>query len=175
MTLIPDHWWVIGIGADYRGDDGFGHWVVDALASGSAGGSTNFIKLNDISRLLYFSAPERSLLIVDAVRSSKLPVGEVIRCEFSAESLQKERVQTSTHSLGLAEALELTQVMGQFPRKVVFFGVVGSRFGIGDRPSSQVLDRISPIANEVAARICCHGLLGDGMDVGTRPTASNRE
>jgi hydrogenase maturation protease len=44
----------------------------------------------------------------------------------------------STHTIGIAQALELAQVLGRLPARLILYGVEGRQFEIGGRPSPEV-------------------------------------
>jgi hydrogenase maturation protease len=75
--------------------------------------------------------------LVDAVSSGARP-GTVLRLDARAEPLPAEMFATSTHHLGLAEAIELARALNRLPERLVVFGVEGADFGAGDRLTPEV-------------------------------------
>jgi hydrogenase maturation protease len=69
--------------------------------------------------------------LVDAV-SSGAEAGTVHRLDATAQELPAELFRTSTHHLGLAEAVELARSVGRLPRRLIVYGIEGSSFGAGD-------------------------------------------
>ena len=75
--------------------------------------------------------------LADAI-SSGAAAGTIRRLDASARELPPELFRTSTHHLGLAEAVELARALGRLPEHLVVYGVEGARFEIGDELSPEV-------------------------------------
>ena len=56
---------------------------------------------------------------------------------------------SSTHAIGVADAIELGRVLGRLPRRVVVYGVTGACFDAGRGLSGALLDVIDPLARRV--------------------------
>ena len=54
------------------------------------------------------------------------------------QELPPELFRTSTHHLGLAEAVELARTLGRLPQRLVVYGVEGASFEIGDKLTAEV-------------------------------------
>ena len=71
------------------------------------------------------------MLIVDAIRSGA-PPGTVHRVDASQAPVpERLRSSSSTHAIGVAEAIELARALGRLPAQVVLYGVEGRRFDAG--------------------------------------------
>jgi len=49
----------------------------------------------------------------------------------------------STHAFGLQEAIELSRVLQQLPKRLVIYGIEGKSFAIGERLSKEVSQALS--------------------------------
>ncbi len=107
---------VVTLGNPHRGDDGVGPWVAERLA-GRGYPSTH---LEDPTRLVDVDEEER-LVIVDAVISGA-PVGAVLVLDVTVDPLPTE-VSASSHSISLAQGLELRRRLGAWPERVLVVGV----------------------------------------------------
>src|SRR3990167_1038643 len=97
---------LIGIGNPYRGDDGAGWAVIDAI-QGKLGSNIAVSKLRgDIADLLEHFKTHRTVYLVDACEGDA-PVGTWQRIDALQDPLQLERTQTSTHGLSLTQAISL--------------------------------------------------------------------
>ena len=134
MTLV------IGIGNEYRGDDGVGRVLARRLVSAelpnveiveSSGESLSLMELwSDASRVI----------LIDAIQSGSTP-GTIQRFDAGAKPLPTEFVQQcSTHALSLAEAVELARSLGQLPPEVVIYGIEGLSFKHGNNLTPTVAD-----------------------------------
>jgi hydrogenase maturation protease len=78
-----------------------------------------------------------ALWLVDAV-SSDAPPGTVHRLDASHEPLPVALFRTSTHHLGLPDAVELARTLGRLPARTVVFGVEGASFAAGNQLTPDV-------------------------------------
>ncbi len=90
--------------------------------------------------------------LVDAV-SSGAPPGTVHRLDAADRPLPAEIFRTSTHHVGLAEAVELARVLERLPRQVTVFGVEGASFGVGERLSAEVEAAVDEVAAAVGEEV----------------------
>lgn len=65
--------------------------------------------------------------VVDAV-STGAPAGTVHRFDAGEAPVPSRELRSSTHALGIGEALELARALGRLPRHTVVFGVEGRDF-----------------------------------------------
>ena len=82
-------------------------------------------------------AGAETVWLADAI-SSGAAAGTVRRLDATAAELPRELFRTSTHHLGLAEAVELARALGQLPAQLVVYGVEGSSFEIGEQLTPDV-------------------------------------
>jgi len=132
---------VIGLGNAARGDDAAG-----LLAARAVGG----VELEgDPSALLDLLDGAPAATLVDAVASGAAP-GTVHRFDASAEPLPASlRSSTSTHAIGLADALELARALGRLPRRVIVYGIEGAAFAAGDAVTPAVARAVEHVAAEL--------------------------
>jgi hydrogenase maturation protease len=114
---------IVGLGNEWRGDDGVGPEVARRLGGTVLDGEPiGLVALLD---------GEASVVVVDAVASSAA-TGTIHRHDASAEPLPTALFgSTSTHALGLAEAIELARSLGVLPARVLVLGIEGESFEFG--------------------------------------------
>jgi hydrogenase maturation protease len=139
---LQKKWLVTGIGADFRGDDSFGLMVIDYLQTHSLGSSVVLKKCNDISKLYYDFQPDLNLILIDAVKDDQRPLASEVCWRVADRDLPKDPILTSSHSIGLADSLAMAKVLGNLPQNIIFFGVVGKQFGLGEACSSAVKEKV---------------------------------
>jgi hydrogenase maturation protease len=121
---------VIGIGNDWRHDDGAGLEVARRIGGRELAGEP--IGLVDALD------GRDDVTIVDAVFSGA-PPGTVHEFEAGAEPLPTALFgSSSTHALGLAEAIEIARSLGRLPARVRVLGIEGARFEYGHGLSAEV-------------------------------------
>jgi hydrogenase maturation protease len=121
---------VIGVGNEWRHDDGAGLEVARRLGGLRLWGEP--IGLVDALD------GEAEVAIVDAV-SSGVPPGTLHVFEADARPLPVELFgSSSTHALGIADAIEIARSLGRLPARVRVYGIEGARFDYGRGLSPEV-------------------------------------
>jgi hydrogenase maturation protease len=114
---------VIGIGNDWRRDDGAGLEVARRLGGIQLDGEP-------IGLVAAFAGDD-DVVVVDAVSSGARP-GTLHVFDASAARLPTELFgSSSTHALGLAEAIEIARSLGRLPTRVRVVGIEGALFDYG--------------------------------------------
>jgi hydrogenase maturation protease len=132
---------VFGLGNEWRCDDGVGIEVARRVGGRVLEGEP--IALVDAL------ADEEHVVVVDAVSSGAEP-GTIFRFEAGDEPLPAPLFgASSTHALGLAEAVELARSLGRLPRRVLVYGVEGESFGFGQGLSAPVAEAADRLTEEV--------------------------
>jgi hydrogenase maturation protease len=89
-------------------------------------------------------------VLVDAIRSGA-PVGTIHRVDASEHPLPAPPWgSSSTHAIGVAEAIELARALGRLPAQVIVYGIEGSHFDAGVGLSKEVQAAIGELARVVA-------------------------
>lgn len=143
---------VIGFGNRWRGDDAVGPLVAERLAR--AGHDT--IEIEADGTLLIEAWAGRDWAVVVDAMASGAPPGTVRRfdgAEALAESLPRGSFRSSTHLIGLADAVELARALGRLPGRLTVFGIEGASYDYGAAPSKTVADAMAPMAHDIAALI----------------------
>ncbi len=119
---------MIGLGNRLRGDDGAG--LEAARLIGAAAGGVDVVELErEPSDLLGIWPGYRSALVIDAVAGDE--PGRIWRFDGWGELPVSFRAGHSTHSIGLAEVIELARELGRMPERLTVVGIEGSRFALG--------------------------------------------
>jgi hydrogenase maturation protease len=123
---------VIGLGNEWRSDDGVGLEVARRIGGRVLDGEP----IGIVEAL----AGEDEVVLIDAVSTGAAP-GTLFVFEADSDPLPAPIFgASSTHALGLAEALELARTLGRLPRKVVVYGIEGESFRFGKGLSSPVAE-----------------------------------
>jgi hydrogenase maturation protease len=132
---------VIGVGNPARGDDGVGAEVVRRLGSGAV--ATSPVQLLD----LWEGADE--VVVIDAARAG-VGAGTIHRLEVGSGPLPAGVLASSTHTIGVAEVIELARALNRLPARVLVYGIEASDFFHGGRLSPEVEDAVSQVVAEVS-------------------------
>ncbi len=91
-----------------------------------------------------------AVVIVDAVRSGAA-AGTRHRVDASAEPVPASFRHSSSHTIGVADAIELARELGRLPGKVLLFGIEGAAFDASSALSASVAGALDGLAAEVAS------------------------
>jgi hydrogenase maturation protease len=134
---------VIGVGNAARGDDAAGLVVARRVGGREHEG--------DPLALLEAWEGAATAVVIDAVRSGAVP-GTVHRFEAGDAALPARlRRSTSTHAVGLAEAIELARALDRLPPRLIVYGIEGERFTAGAELSPAVAAAVEVVAAAVVA------------------------
>ena len=138
---------VIGVGNPYRRDDGVGPAVVERLPDlpsvevrQSLGEVTELIELWDGADLA---------ILVDAVRADPARPGRIHRLTVPAAPA----TTTSSHGLGLGEAIELARVLDRLPARLVLYAVEVADVGHGYGLTPAVSDAAERLAEQIVTEV----------------------
>jgi hydrogenase maturation protease len=109
---------VIGIGHPDRGDDAIGRIVARQLNRQAPDGVMVFECDGEAARLLDLLEGADEVVIIDAAASGAEP-GTIHRLDAVAGALPAGMFTMSTHSMGLAHAIELARTLGQLPKRCI--------------------------------------------------------
>jgi hydrogenase maturation protease len=139
---------VIGIGNPLRGDDAIGLLVARRVRE-LAGPEAEVIELEgEPSRLIDAWHGARLAVVADAVKSGAA-VGSVLRFDASADPLPPSLSVTSTHALGLGDAIEIARSLDLLPPRLIVYAIEGARFEAGAELSPAVAAAVEPVAEGV--------------------------
>ncbi|MEK0097204.1 hydrogenase maturation protease [Streptomyces sp. A475] len=148
---------VIGVGNDFRRDDGIGWAVVSRLSErpGHSPPSTGVeltVNDGDPGRLISLWEGADLAIVVDAAHAHPGRPGRVHRIELEKEKLRHSR-QTSSHGLGLGEAVELSRTLGRLPTRLVVFAVEGQDHALGTGLTASVAEAVEPLVQRIEQEI----------------------
>jgi hydrogenase maturation protease len=152
---------VIGVGNALRHDDAAGLEVTCRLRARLHAGEnavrTEFaVREHEGEPLALIDLWEGAgaVVLVDAIRSGAAP-GTIHRVEASHEPIPARlRGSSSTHAVGVGEAIELARALGRLPARVVVYGVEGLYFDAGSGLSEEVQGAIDSLTDAVLGEAC---------------------
>ena len=141
---------VIGVGNELRGDDAAGLHVVRKIRNLNLPGVRVIESFGDGAELMDVWTGFHSVFVFDAT----IPAGHagaVHRFEGHRQSIPADLFGISTHSFGLAEAIELSRHLGRMPRELMVYGIEGHSFDFGQSVSPAVTASIQMVFEGVIA------------------------
>ena len=138
---------VIGIGNDLRGDDAAGLLVARRLRERQPDLKVLESSADPITLMEAWEGETR-VVLVDAVESGGTP-GELYRHEAHEQPLPADFFHCSTHSIGMAEAVEFARNLQRLPEQVTVFGIEGGNFQADAEVNASVLETIEKLAQQI--------------------------
>ncbi len=137
---------IIGCGNRQRSDDGAGILVAERLRDLGVEAVTRSGEAMDLMET-WNGADD--VIIVDTVVTGA-PSGTV-QVWDGRHQLAAIRINTSTHGLGVAEAIELAYVLDQLPIRLRVYGIEGRQFELGAEISPQVQRAVAEVVGRIIA------------------------
>jgi len=141
---------LVGIGRTDRGDDAVGPAVVHAVHAGAPGVCVHALEGDPTELWSIWSGATRAF-VCDAVVSGAAP-GSLHVFDARAAPLPVGLRCSSSHALGLAQAIELARALDRLPAELWVYGVEGADF----EPGHGLSPAVAACVPEVAARILRH-------------------
>jgi hydrogenase maturation protease len=139
---------VIGIGNALRGDDAAGLLVARRVRDLDEPGVEVVMLEGEPTRLIDAWDDVQSAVVVDAARSGAAG-GSVQRFDAAAEPLPAAVSASSSHALGLGEAIEIARALRRLPARLIVYALEGERFEAGSPVSASVAAAVEPTARAV--------------------------
>ncbi len=144
---------VVGVGNEFRRDDGAGPKVIArlrALQPGDAGlaGVTLALSDGEPGRLIDLWEGASLAVVIDAVRDTTLPPGRTCQLAPGALALLPDGT-ASSHGIGLGDTVELARALGRLPERLTVLAVVGRDFGFGTELTAEVAAAVAKLVDQV--------------------------
>lgn len=150
---------VIGVGNVFRHDDGIGPAVVRRLRERAVDRplppSVALVDCDgETGRLMSVWEGTELAIVIDAAHAHPGHPGRVHR--FDHEGPYTRPAATSSHGLGLGEAIELSDVLGRLPGKLIVLAVEGADSSLGTGLSPPIAAVVGRLAETVETEITLH-------------------
>jgi hydrogenase maturation protease len=139
---------LIGVGNRFRQDDAAGLEVASRLRATHPPGIRVLEEEGEPGSLIQSFELMKEVLIVDAVSTDGRP-GDLYRFDATQEPLPAETFGSSTHSLGVGDAIELARELGRLPGRIAVYGIEGESFEAGEGLSPAVDATVSALVAEL--------------------------
>ncbi len=139
---------VIGIGNEYRSDDGVGLVVARELRAKNLPGVLVTESSGDGVALMEVWEAASAVILIDAV-SSGTASGTIYRFDAPTQPLPMGVSFHSTHAFGVAEAIGLAGALQQLPPCLIMYAVEGESFSAGVGLSPEVAEAAQRVVEQV--------------------------
>lgn len=131
---------VIGIGNSLRNDDGVGLRVAHMIGDMAIKGVSVVEGIGDGYSLVDIWSKHDRAIVIDCTVSGNTP-GKLFRFDALREEIPADLFNGySTHSISVAEALELGKVLGKIPKNLIIYGIEGKDLSPGEILTPEVED-----------------------------------
>lgn len=143
----------IGVGNDFRRDDGVGAFIVGALKKVSTDRHDLCFSLSsgEGAELVESWTGYDRVILFDAVRQQGQP-GRIYRMLVDRESIPSDFFRYSSHAFSVAEAIELARVLDRLPASMEIIGIEGADFGTGQGLTDAVKYSCFEVIEEISSR-----------------------
>ena len=141
---------VIGVGNEFRTDDGLGILAAREIRRRTYPGVEVREASGEGTALLESWKGYDHVLIVDAVCSGATR-GSVHRIDLVTKSIPRGFFKSSSHSFGVAEAVEMARQLGQLPEVLFLYGIEGCHFETGTGLTDDVVRSIPELIGLIEA------------------------
>jgi hydrogenase maturation protease len=149
---------VIGVGNDFRGDDGAGPAVLARLTAVVPPGVELVASDGEPANLLMAWDGASLAIVVDAMQAGEAPPGTLHRAVIAttdplpgAAVVPEDAGMSGSHQLGVGSAIGLAQVLGRLPARLIVHGIQGGDFTLGASLSQPVAGAIDDLVAAVIA------------------------
>ena len=143
---------LIGVGNRFRSDDAAGLEVASRLRATHPPGCRILEEEGEPGSLMEGFELVKEALVIDAVSSGAEP-GTLHRFDATAAPLPAELFKSSTHALGVADAVELARELDRLPHRLSVYGIEGASFETGEGLSPAVEGTVDALVTELHAEL----------------------
>jgi hydrogenase maturation protease len=144
---------VLGLGNEYRSDDAVGLVVARRLKRLDLKNTIVSEESGEGANLMEAWRNAGTVIIVDGVSSGSKP-GTIHRFVADSQRIPSKFFHRSSHSFGVAEAIELARSLHQLPHHLVVYGIEGGRFDAGVGLSFEVEQAAKEAVNRIKQEEC---------------------
>ena len=137
MQTHPTTVRIIGIGNEFRSDDGVGLVVARRLKPRLPPGVVVLEESGEGTALIEAWQGADTVILVDAVQSGASP-GFLHLFEAHQRALPNQMFCCSSHTFGVAQAIEMARELDRLPRRLIVHGIEARHFKAGTDLSPEV-------------------------------------
>lgn len=141
---------IIGVGNEYRGDDGIGILAARELSKRLTTEARIIESPCGAADLVETWKQYRTVIIIDAAQSGA-PPGTIHRLDARTSTMPLQFCHCSSHAFGLSDTIQLARVMEWLPPNLIVYGVERKEFFDGSILSEEVAQAIPILVDRVCS------------------------
>jgi len=153
MTAAPSKTIVIGVGNEFRGDDGAGLAVARLLREQLSPEIAVLEESGEGTSLMDAWRSASRVFLIDAVHSGAAP-GTIHRLDASCDPLPTALFPCSTHAFGVADAIAMARVLHELPVALIIYGIEAASFDESQGLSDAVQRAVTAVAERIVLELC---------------------
>jgi hydrogenase maturation protease len=143
---------LIGIGNEYRSDDGIGLVIARKIRERVHLSVSVKEESGEGAALMEAWQGCENVIIVDVVSSGAMP-GTIFTIDANKEKVPIKFFHYSTHAFSVAEAIELARAMKTLPLKLLIYGIEGVDFSAGVNISHVVQESAKQVVEQILKKL----------------------
>ncbi len=143
---------LIGIGNEYRSDDGVGLVVAWEIRAKNLQDMLIIESSGDGAALIEAWEAASTVILIDAASSGAKP-GTIYCFDASTQSIPMDFSFHSTHAFGVAEAIGLARTLQQLPPSLIVYAIEGKNFSAGIGLSPEVAEAAQKVVEQVILEV----------------------
>jgi len=144
---------IIGIGNDFRGDDGVGIVIAARLRERNISAFEIVEYGGEGTGLVTLWKGADKVIVIDATFSGAEP-GKIYRFDIDKDVLPTNLFAGySTHAIGLAEAIELSKTLDCLPRTLIIYGIEGKSYESGQGLTNEIAKSAELVISKILEEI----------------------
>ncbi len=129
---------VVGVGNEFRKDDGVGMYVSQSLREKTDGEIKVIDGVPDGFALIETWGESSHVIVIDCAYSENIP-GTIYRFDALKEKIPSGLFNGfSTHSISIVDAVEMAGTLRRLPKSLTIYGIEGNDYTAGKQLSSEV-------------------------------------
>jgi len=154
---------IIGLGNEYRSDDGLGIYAAREIRRRKIPGVAVAELAGEGTSLMQAWSGRSRVILIDAI-SSGAQAGEIHRLDVATDPIPSHYFHYSSHAFGVAEAVGLARTLHRVPDVLLLFGIEGKQFDAGPGLTDPVLRSMPDLLALIELDLCRlgrHGAMPD--------------
>jgi hydrogenase maturation protease len=139
---------VVGVGNEYRSDDGVGILIAREIREKHLRSVTVKEESGEGTALMEAWKGFKAVILIDAISSASKP-GTIVTIDARKKTVPAKFFHYSTHAFSVAEAIELARVLKTLPPQVFLFGIEGASFHAGVGLSRMVQESAKNVVSQI--------------------------
>lgn len=144
---------IIGIGNEFRGDDGAGLAAAELLKAEKLTGVETKKLSGEGALLLDAWQGYETSIVIDAARGGAIP-GTIHKFDIFDKPLPRGMFNScSSHAFSLVEAIEMGKMLGTLPKNLIVYGIEGKSFSMGLGLSDEIQEGVRKLVAQLKAEL----------------------